>query len=448
MNPKYSKIKIVLFLILVTTTLFAKESAVLSLAESKELALKNNLNYLNSNLSLQSEQKSTASSFLNFLPTAKVTSSYTLYTPTVNTSVGDNENNTTFGLVVSQPLFQGGKIYNGYKSQQNKEKTAELSVEKSKQNLFKLVEQNYFQVQLNKKLWTNSLKSLESADKNLFVAKQRYKGGIISQLDLLKIKSNYANSEVNAITREKIYQTSLATYLNILQLKKEFVLANEEIIINKQTLSKLTSLSPQMLNLYETTFSNIKNKQNIDLKITKLNLTNFKINRETVKGNFLPSLNLTWNQLYSSSNLDDDFTRSGTLSLSASWDVFPVMNKKYDLDKSNIALLQQEHLEEQQIEQIDLNITNQLYTLIAAAKQIKSTITSLEIASQSYNKSQKAFNSGAATTLELLDSKVSLDNARNNFEQSKFNYHLAKLELQNLAGLMSVDDVEKVFEPK
>lgn len=436
--------KLITIIVLLSISLLY--SKILTLEQCKVLALKNNLNHLNSLYKLEIEQKSTENSFYNLLPSARLSASYSLMTPEIETPAGNTEDNTSLGLTLTQPLYQGGALYNSYKMQQNTTESARISGQKSKQDLLKDVEEKFFQVQLNKKLWQISTESLNSATQNLEAAEKRFKGGIISQIDYLKIKTNYNESEVAWITRKQIYQTSLAGFFNLLKVKQDFELEEAELPFQSDLVKKLTSLTPEKLNELEQVLTGQKDQDNLDLKMSKLNIKNLELAKETIYGNFFPKVNLSWSQEYGGTNLDDEFERSGALTLSASLDLFPFQNKSNDLDKAKISVKIQENLYEIQSDQLNLNIVNQLYTLIAAASRINSSESSLDVAKQSYSKTEKAFKAGSATTLELLNSKISLDQAKNNFEESRFNYHQAKLELVNLTGMENLSQLETILQ--
>ena len=105
--------KIVLLSIIVFT--FLTSSFSLSLETAREIALKNNPELLSKIEAKKSSNWGLFNSRLDFFPSVSVTGSYKEYDPTLPSMLPPFEqaSSESFSLVVSQAIFNGGKIWLG-----------------------------------------------------------------------------------------------------------------------------------------------------------------------------------------------------------------------------------------------------------------------------------------------------------------------------------------------
>ena len=75
-------------------------------------------------------------------------------------------------------------------------------------------------------------------------------------------------------------------------------------------------------------------------------------------------------------------------------------------------------------------------------KQIASSSESVNEATRAYDISQRSFNIGAASYLDLRDSELSLTNARLNYNQAVYDYLVARSNLELLLGNAPIDQYE------
>jgi outer membrane protein TolC len=167
----------------------------LTLEESKQLALSNNAKFKNSMLEIDASEQIKEAAFTNFFPSiSAVGMTYEAQKGLFQTSILGMYNlemlkKGTFGFVnVLQPVFAGGRIINGNRLAALGE---DVNVSKNKltqdEVLLKTEEQYWLVVSLNEKLITVN-KYEEMLNSLLNQVEDAYSSGIVMKNDVLKVK--------------------------------------------------------------------------------------------------------------------------------------------------------------------------------------------------------------------------------------------------------------------
>jgi len=160
-----------------------------------------------------------------------------------------------------------------------------------------------------------------------------------------------------------------------------------------------------------------------------------KANLKASKAAWWPQLNLSGRYAYNG-NSGQDYTffdsRSATLALS-----YPLFNQfqrdqsivtastSYDATVSVAADARR---------QVDASLTTRLAQLEGARFQIDITATSLQAATEDLRVNQERYRVGAATIVDVLSSQEALSQAEVDVIQARYNYLLAKAQIEALIG--------------
>ena len=160
-----------------------------------------------------------------------------------------------------------------------------------------------------------------------------------------------------------------------------------------------------------------------------------KANLKASKAAWWPQLNLSGRYAYNG-NSGQDYTffdsRSATLALS-----YPLFNQfqrdqsivtastNYDATVSVAADARR---------QVDASLTTRLAQLEGARVQIDITATSLQAATEDLRVNQERYRVGAATIVDVLSSQEALSQAEVDVIQARYNYLLAKAQIEALIG--------------
>jgi outer membrane protein TolC len=158
-----------------------------------------------------------------------------------------------------------------------------------------------------------------------------------------------------------------------------------------------------------------------------------------LNSSFLPTLALVGNYQYlSRSNTNWEFynynwSNSSSISLSLSIPLFKASN--FTKLKSN--KIQQEQLAETRINterQLRMQAQSQLDKMTSSAEQLETNKKSVELAKKEVNISEKRYEVGKGTILELNSSQVSLTNVQLTYNNSIYEYLVAKSEFETIIG--------------
>lgn len=442
------------FLILIITAAAAIQAQTITLKQAQDSALEKNYGYAIAKENVIYNEFSVKSAFSGFLPTASLSASYVLYTPEVEMSSMDfstmspvtmtQEDRTAFGLRITQPVYMGGKIWYSYQISKDSELASRNSLNSEMMGLLSDVESYYLNVLEAKERLNIAKESLELSKKNEETAKIKFDSGLISKADYLKNSSARANSEVGLVNAEKGYELAKISLSNLTGLD-DFELedidhSHYEPVITKLSASLFSDISEKINSLKEIAFENNSDLKNINL--TKA-INEKKISMST--GNFMPSVSLSYSTEWSKTNLTDEFSNSGTVSLSASVPVLPLYDNYATLQKSKIDLKRSELTEKQLIDNISTQIKTHLYTLVSGSKQFTSSKVAVDLANETYTNVEERANSGLSTEDELNTARLALIQAK--YDQTSAYYSILKTKsaLMKVLGINDEEEIIKLF---
>lgn len=440
------------FIILIIAAAAVLQAQTITLKQAQDSALEKNYGYAIAKENVAYSEFSVKSAFSGFLPTASLLASYMLYTPEVESMSFSatppekviQEDRTAFGLRITQPVYTGGKIWYSYQISKDSELASRNSLNSEMMGLLSDVESYYLNVLEAKERLNIAKESLELSKKNEETAKIKFDSGLISKADYLKNSSARANSEVGLVNAEKGYELAKISFANLTGLD-DFELedldhSHYEPVITKLSSSLFSDISEKINSLKEIAFKN-----NSDLK--NINLTK-AINEKKIsmsEGNFMPSVSLSYSTEWSKTNLTDEFSNSGTVSLSASVPVLPLYDNYATLQKSKIDLKRSELTEKQLVDNISAQIKTYLYTLVSGSKQFTSSKVAVDLANETYTNVEERANSGLSTEDELNTARLALIQAK--YDQTSAYYSILKTKsaLMKVLGINDEEEIIKLF---
>jgi outer membrane protein len=122
------------------------------------------------------------------------------------------------GLVMSQPLFQGGQAFMGYKQAQLGREMAAAYILSARQQLLFQVTQTYFGLQLAQANLAVVQQARHTATEHLHIAQTRFKAGTVVHSDVLTAEVHLAKltqEEMTAASQVKIGQSALSTVVGL-----------------------------------------------------------------------------------------------------------------------------------------------------------------------------------------------------------------------------------------
>ncbi len=302
----------------------------------------------------------------------------------------------------------------------------ELAVEQarsSKIGMVKQVKQAFYAVLLAQKSHEVVSEVYNNAQKNYEKTLQRFNVGKASEVERLRAQVTMMNAEPNVSSAENA--VLLATW----QLKAVMGIDLETEV---QVVGDLNDYTEQMLTPYvsEDDISNNSSLLQLDIQDRMLQST-----IRMQKKQYLPTLAASINYNYSA--MGDDELRwfpSSTAAVSLSIPIFDGFQKHNAIKQSkvtrNMLALQREDAERN----LRIAIRNFNDQMALCIKNYQAANATVEIAQKSYDISEKMYEVGKATMVELNDAQVSLMQSQLTQAQAVYNFMVTKASLDELIG--------------
>ena len=437
MNLRMRLKTVVALLALSFTAVYAQEEAPtmhLTLDKAIELALSDNPTMKVAEKEIELKEVSKKEAWQNLLPTVTIdgTISYNIKVAEMKTSFGnfkmgfDDSNTWNGALQVVLPLYAPAV----YKTMSLTESDLQLAVEKSRGSKIDLVNQvtkAYYQLMLAQDSYDVLNENYRLAETNFNVVNAMYEQGRVSEYDKIsaEVQKNSAWPSVisgrNAVEIAKLQLKVLMGITADVNLVIDDNLKNHE---EEMALTAATSID----------LTNNSTLRQIDMQGKLLNKQ-----RKLLKTSFIPTIALVGSYQYQSmSNTNWEFyhfnwSNASSLTLSVSIPIYKA---------SNFTGLKTNKIQQYQLAETRLNTERMLNmqaksfidNMEKSAEQLESNKKAVELAEKGLEISQKRYDVGRGTILELTNSQVSLTNVKLSYNNTIYDYLIAKSELNTVMG--------------
>lgn len=413
-------------------SLSAQEPLKLTLDQALEIALSESNTIKIADMTVEKSGYAKKGSYASLYPNVSISSSYqrTLLKQVMVMDMGGQtmeikvgrDNNISASATASMPLVNASL----WESLKLSALDVELAVEQarsSKVSMISQVKQAFYGVLLAKESLTLMTQVYDNAQANYGKTLQRYNVGKASELEKLRSQVNVMNAEPNVSSAENA--VLLATW----QLKAVMGLNLDTEI---EVVGELNDYTNELLAPYvsEEDISNNSSLVQLDIQHRML-----ESNIRMQKKQYLPTLAASINYNYSA--MGDDELRwfpSSNAALSLSIPVFDGFQKHYNIKQSKIT---KDILDVQRIDterQIRIAIRNYNDHIALCVKNYTAANSTVEIAQKSYQISEKMYEVGKATLVELNDAQLALTQAQLTQAQAIYEFMVAKASLDELLG--------------
>lgn len=421
---------------------WAQEVLQLTLKQALEIAKNENPTLKIAGQEILLKQNSKKEAIWNLIPEAELVGSYTRTIQKQTFAMGDQQvkvgtdNSYSGGLSISLPVFAPSL----YKSINITQSDIELTLEQARASELDLVNQvtkAYYQLLLTQDSYEVLKKSYAQSEENYRVVNEKFKQGSVSEYDKISAEVQMRSLKPSVVSAKN------GVNLAKLQLK---VLMGVTADVDIQTDDNLKNYE---MKLFQRQMENenygFSLQNNSDLKQIDLNAKQLRQNLQMQYTNFMPTLSVSFQYMYTT--LNDNFRFSSykwnpysTIGLNLSIPLFRGSN----FTKVKQAKIQIQQLEENRINterQLHMQATSYLDNMSASAEQVVSNREAVAQAIKGRDIATKRYEVGKGTILELNSSEVALTQAELTYNQSIFDYLSAKADLDKVLGNEN-EDVE------
>ena len=442
MKMKMRLMTIVAFLTAFSLTANAQESTPtmhITLDKAIELALSDNPSMKVAEQDIQLKEISKTEAWQNLLPSVTLDGAiqYNIKVAsmkmeamgvTQEIKMGKDGSNTWNGaLQVAIPLYAPAV----YKAMNLSESDLQLAIEKSRGSKLDLINQvtkAYYQLMLAQDSYEVLNENYNLAVANYDIVNKMYEQGRVSEYDKINAevqKNNAWPSVVSGKNSVELARLQLKVLMGITADVK-FVVADNLKNYESEMASALTS---------DIDLSNNSSLKQIDMQ-SELLLKQ----RKMLQASFQPTLALVGSyQCQSISNTNwnigkYNWSNAASVTLSLSIPLYKASN--FTSLKTN-KIQQSQLLETKTNTERMLGMQAQSYVdnMTASAEQLQSNKAAVELAEKGLEISQKRYDVGKGTILELTNSQVSLTNTRLSYNNTIYDYLVAKSDLNKVLGI-------------
>ncbi len=337
------------------------------------------------------------------------------------------DNTFSGGLSISLPIFAPAL----YKSIGLTKTDIELSVEKSRASKLDMVNQvtkAFYQLLLAQDSYDVLQKSYKQSEDNFNIVKAKFDQGVVSEYDKISAEVQMRN------------------------IKPSVVSANNAISITNLQLKVLLGLDPSTIiaidgNLkdYEMAMFNRMARPNPNDLTNNTTLKQLDLNKDALhktlklqQANFMPTLSASFQYMYTSMNDNFKFSKYiwnpySTFGLSLSIPLFKGSNFT-KLKQTKIKLMQLDETKVNTERQLVMQATTYLNNMSASTEQVVSNKEAVLQAEKGRLIAEKRYEVGKGTILELNSSEVALTQSKLTYNQSIYDYLIAKADLDLVIG--------------
>ena len=340
----------------------------------------------------------------------------------------DGTNTANAGLSINLPLFAPAV----YRAMSMTKTDIELAVEKSRASELDLINQvtkAYYQLMLAQDSYEVLQGSYKLAEDNFNVVNAKYQQGAVSEFDKIS-----AEVQMRSIKPNVISAANAVTLAN-LQLK---VLMGITADVDIKTDDNLTNYE-SMLFANQLKEEDMSLENNTTMKQFELNMKLLEKNVKSLKTNFMPTLSMSFSYQYQSlynpniNFFDYTWSNSSSLMFNLSIPLYRASN----FTKVKSARIQMRQLDWNRIDterKLNMQVVSYRNNMTASSEQVVSNKENVMQAEKAVQIAGKRYEVGKGTVLELNSSQVSLTQAQLTYNQSIYDYLVAKADLDQVLG--------------
>ena len=417
---------------------YGQEKMKVTLEDCLKIGLDNNKTIKISNSKMNQSRAKLSESEAAQYPSLKVTGAYTRLSEVEPFTVNFQGREMTISPIILdqyqlrfslfQPVFSGFRLANTSELSRYNLLAAEEDLMKDNRQLI---------LDIKNSFWTlhNALESIKIIDENLELLKSHFrnienmhKSGMATLNEVLKVKVQISNMEVNKIDVENASKTAMMVLNNILGMNT----ANElEIIVN---LSFGERLIPGQNELLEKA----KNNRS-DLKSMEYRVKSAESALGISKSGYYPQINFAANYNYMRPNSrimpsKDEFIGTWDLGITMSYDIWNWGIYSDQAEQAECQLEQSRFALEQLKDAIALEVYQSYKLLNKYIEKITVCQEAINQAEENYRVTNEKFKTGLAISSELLDAENLLLISKINKATSVAEYEIALAKLEKAIG--------------
>ncbi|MBA2683008.1 MAG: TolC family protein [Gemmatimonadaceae bacterium] len=409
----------------------ADSSRTMSLKDAVALAQKNSPLAVNARGQLRSSRAGVRSSYAAFLPTFNIQATNTQNSPagvvidsTGHVFSGRWQNSQGFSTGLN--LFDGlSRLY------QIRASKAEVTAARANEvtqtfQIALLVSQQYYAVLAAKESESAARAQLDQAQQQLAVSRAKVRAQTSTKSDSLRAIIQVGDAKLALLQARNDLQTANATLTRLVGEPYQVTanaadtIAGPTVEIDSTKLVQLANVSPA-----------VQQAQAAQVAA--------QAQYRAAHAPYFPNISVAYNRSRYHSDSSFNFTHggynySGTLRFTVSYPLFNGLTREQDVVNADVARQNAEALAQDAALLAQQNLVAYIGTLRTAEQQIEIQQVSVVAAEEDLRVQQQRYQLGASILLDVLTSQTQLTQARLALIQARYDYRVAKAQLEALIG--------------
>ena len=325
----------------------------------------------------------------------------------------DGTNTANAGLSINLPLFAPAV----YRTMSMTKTDIELAVEKSRASKLDLVNQvskAYYQLMLAQDSYNVLLGSYKLAEDNFNIVNAKYEQGAVSEYDKISAEVQMRSIKPNVISAANGVTLAKLQLKVLMGITADVELKTEDSLTNYETAVFANQLKDEEVGL----------ENNTTMKQLDLNMKMLEKSLKVAKSSFIPTLSMSFSY---------NWSNSSSLMFNLSIPLYKASN----FTKVKSARIQMRQLDWNRIDterKLNMEIVSYRNNMAASSEQVVSNKENVMQAEKAVLIAGKRYDVGKGTVLELNSSQVSLTQAQLTYNQSIYDYLIAKADLDKVLG--------------
>ena len=441
---KFKKILVIgLIGLLPVTGAFAQDTITVSLPKALEIALSESPTIKVANKEIQRVDYSKKERMGGLLPSVSLSGAYQRAVkkqkmffsfpgmPANPDGIEVGQDNTfTGGISASLPLI-APTLWATINMSELELELAQESARSSKIALYNQVTKAYYAILLTQDSYNVIKRSYENSNENARIIQNKFKQGTVSEFEWIRADVQARNILTSVVSAENAVNLSKLQLMMLMGIDM-----NTEIKVEGKLADFEAAMYGDVLNIDPS-----KLDQNSDLKQFQIQMKQLQQTEKIHKASLLPTLGARLNYQYMSYandsntfNADQYWFPTSTLGVQLTIPLFQG-GAKYNKSKQLKIQMDEMMLQRQNLKRsLQLQTISQMNNIKNALKKIESNKESLRQAEKALSISQKMYEVGMATFLDLNNADLSYRNAGLAYNQSIYDYLSAKTDLEKILG--------------
>lgn len=329
----------------------------------------------------------------------------------------------TNSVNLSLPLYTGGKLEGTIDKAKLAEKSADLGVTNTEQQIKLNATTGYYSVLQTRNLVGLREESLERLTAHLKNVEAQYNAGTVAKSDVLRSEVEKADAEQNLIIAQNSYELAVSNLNNIISLPLDTPLVvKDELKYQKfdKTLEECIAFALE---------------HRPDLVQAQLNVESAKAQIKVAGSGNKISLAATASKNWTGSEFPGDDKDTWAVGVSASYNLFDSGLTKGQVRGAQAGHTKAQEQLRQAKDSAQLEVRQAYLNMLEAEKRIETSNVAVTKAEEDYKIAQVRYSAGVGTNLDVIDSQVALTTAKTNYVQALYDYNTSRAKLDKAMGI-------------